>query len=850
MLALIERSHAYVLLYNTETNDLWEYSDCAYYNSRYNDTIKYCVRPRNTSAAIECANEGEKWLFTDLLANNISPGDVLSWSSSIEVADNYAHAFYNRSTVFSADTFLCKCTNNMSFGKHCEYSLFNAFTIEAAIQLQFILKFNKIANHRWAAIVCYETLSCDFGLLCLDWRNICDGEQQCMDGVDEQNCDKLEFNECEENEYRCDLDCMDHSDEPYHNTLVCFTSPADFECDERMGPRTVWSCGDGVQIVPWMRLPYQQIIMTGSDCSNFRNLNYICETSRYVAAWTLPNGMCEFSRNYDDPRFDGTTANMSSMEMCVYLLKCGLTDGFERDCPCGRNTSCYNLMISYCPNPQWIQYPNMGLIRPYVLTYYIAQESYSDKTPAYFVFSGTIQCRGYRAVASTNMNITILSNHVPQYILSPYKDFYFCLNALIEKNTSVSIKYFPVTCWNDSRTFLNHSYNYIDICPNFQQCISAYRINDGDIDCPHGEDEKVEIATSPCAKIQRHRFQCSPLQKTCFPVRVLGTGERCTNKFDQYVYGTGKMINSISCKHRNDDGCRFLKTYVEESSKKEKNVSSIVHSIETIPHRFYCDSHWDVYPPTDEKTEFCQEWTCRKQWFRCKTHQCIPLKYVCDGEWDCSDASDEQAIFSYKNVLDINQDIQNLSNIIEKNCKKPYLKQPYSNFCNISNEYPCLLANVTNPLDIKRNRPCINLALIGDGVYDCYGGLDERNTATGCQKRMKGFDFPCENRQYCIPLTTLCTRHCPNNEDASLCFHNRKNDACNGFDDANRNSRIRIQVADFPSGENTLGSVVQYYDVNDINMNLIPRYRQVFHEMPSDFGFDHNLTQVPILAVL
>ncbi|CAF4096761.1 unnamed protein product, partial [Adineta steineri] len=64
------------------------------------------------------------------------------------------------------------------------------------------------------------------------------------------------------------------------------------------------------------------------------------------------------------------------------------------------------------------------------------------------------------------------------------------------------------------------------------------------------------------------------------------------------------------------------------------------------------------------------------------------------------------------------------------------------------------------------------------------------------------------------------------------------------------NSRIRIQITDFPSGKNTLGSVVEYYDVNNINMNLIPRYRQVFHGMPSGFGFDHNLTQVPILAVL
>ena len=29
-------------------------------------------------------------------------------------------------------------------------------------------------------------------------------QQNCMNGIDEENCDLLEFNECENNEYRCD----------------------------------------------------------------------------------------------------------------------------------------------------------------------------------------------------------------------------------------------------------------------------------------------------------------------------------------------------------------------------------------------------------------------------------------------------------------------------------------------------------------------------------------------------------------------------------------------------------------------------------------------------------------------
>ena len=43
-------------------------------------------------------------------------------------------------------------------------------------------------------------------------------------------------------------------------------------------------------------------------------------------------------------------------------------------------------------------------------------------------------------------------------------------------------------------------------------------------------------------------------------------------------------------------------------------------------------------------------------------------------------------------------------------------------------EFPCFRVNVSDPLNITHNRPCINLHQIGDGHVDCAGGLDERNT--------------------------------------------------------------------------------------------------------------------------
>ena len=132
-----------------------------------------------------CENEAQRNDFIDLFTANVRPFEVLKWNSSIEMADEYAAFYHNNDSVLQStenEASLCRCTHPSTFGKYREYE----------------------HHHKYRDIVCYKTLSCDSGLLCLDWRDICDGEHQCTNGWDEENCDKLEFNECEEEEFRCD----------------------------------------------------------------------------------------------------------------------------------------------------------------------------------------------------------------------------------------------------------------------------------------------------------------------------------------------------------------------------------------------------------------------------------------------------------------------------------------------------------------------------------------------------------------------------------------------------------------------------------------------------------------------
>jgi hypothetical protein len=175
------------------------------------EEISYCRRPGGTPSLNrlrnECDNQGEKKLFHDLLKHEIHPSIILKWSSSVEMADLYARVFYNRSLIDdNDDQFVCNCTKLETFGKYCEYQLTHyKKTFGEAINAQFQQKQygDSWDTQRYGKILCYETLPCPSSPLCLDWREICDGKQRCSNGIDEENCDKLEFNECEDDEFRC-----------------------------------------------------------------------------------------------------------------------------------------------------------------------------------------------------------------------------------------------------------------------------------------------------------------------------------------------------------------------------------------------------------------------------------------------------------------------------------------------------------------------------------------------------------------------------------------------------------------------------------------------------------------------
>lgn len=829
-----------ILLFNTENNQTMGRFDCLYSLQDEGTEIPYCQRLNETEELVrsksECVNQGVKLFFDDLLKRGVDPGKVLSWSSSVELADRYAGFFLNRSSIeVDADHFICNCTTSGTFGKSCEYQLTHeAESFSESIDAQFGQKENDDPwnSQRYGSILCYETLLCNTGDLCLDWREICDGIQRCSSGIDEENCENLEFNECAADEFRCtngmciaeefwldgkwllskarvfrmklivlvgDYDCMDWSDELFlDNGEICPFYAASLYCDEHLCPSIMYSCGDG-QCIEWSdRMVFQRFYPILDGCFNKRNLNYMCEASPNRPTWTLESGLCWPDRGYDDPQYlPWTRVNFSQLasdETCQYLFRCSLSNGFERDCPCG-SQNCTSLMLTYCPKRSTrVLYPRKGLINGNVLFFHnlLRYRGSLNKEPHVELY-GNIKCRGYHLINENTATVPF----IPEAILNPRFNHELCTGKHLTTGRSdhLSSFQFDENCWNGSRTFNGQPYAVkLDACPYGRECISQYRIYDGFLDCLLNEDEERDFGKSYCTgSVGQSRFQCFNDEHRCLPLIFLGTQfSQCSNGFDEARYGLDYLfMRNMRCRGTDNSDCEDWQEYVRQSSSKNLSNSTVPNILQPdtptdqIAFRSYCDSFWDLEEHIDEISSSCQYWVCQNHQYQCQTGQCIELDWVCDGEWDCADASDEEALVFIQRWSIHNDRLTGLNDRI-KQCRQRYSKSPFSTICNTSFEFGCYQALVLNPLDIRLNRPCINLTQIGDGVENCYNAYDERNTFSvdGNKMSMWGFSFRCEN--YTALYPDSCDSHIRNKCTEILCPNHWHNvGECSGTKDMN-----------------------------------------------------------------
>ncbi len=704
-----------IYVYNTEDSPSVELYDCIFQYGLF-----YCRRPakpialnRGSNSTIQCHQNGSSHSFADLRQNEVSISTVLhKFKSSMEKVELYSRYMRNSSEL---DEYVCNCTEPQSFGKNCEYLLPMGTTFAETVTLENNLKrYYPRYVQEYGDVVCYKTLECNSGLLCLDWRDICDGVQQCMAGLDEENCDKLEFNECENDEYRCmngmcvpeeyfldgEFDCLDWSDEiQYYDDANCPIETASAQCDDRICPPNQFSCGDGQCIFD--RFEFQKLSQIKSECRSRREQYYICETHYIKDMWTLPNGRCYEDKAYNESNVD----NYTIYEKCEYYLRCDLSVAAELHCPCGRNFSCAQQIKNSCPWPS-IQYPKAGIMAPYLLFYYNQTRNVSSYRPDFSWLNGTIKCDGV-LIDIPGILFSYIST------LRQVEDTLcrWTINGSLLNNRN-SDEY----CHNQSLTFTNLSYSLSDVCNKSKKCISTYRIKDGFINCVDKMDEIGDSSiTAICSKMQRYRFRCSADEPTCLSVTTLGNLQNdCKNNFDEFWLGTSTQLADINCNKMWKDQCEILRQYIENSWML--NSTNQVAKQLRIPFRHYCDTFWNLASEEDENVIECREWwICPDEQWRCDTGQCIDGKWVLDGEWDCFDASDEDNLID-RFILHRNLQVVSFSTLRNRSIKLNR-STPFSSICNLMTEFPCLSVNVSNlPDNSSYNRPCINKDRIGAGL--------------------------------------------------------------------------------------------------------------------------------------
>ncbi len=618
-------------------------------------------------------------------------------------------------------------------------------------------------------------------------------------------------------------DCMDWSDELNQGSgESCSFTPNTMECDEHICPQNEFSCGDGQCIDRMTRMAFQRFVPAQDDCFNKRNLNHMCEVSPHRRAWTLPNGLCwpdEGDKNFQFfPSNAIAWSNLTDIDKCRYLLRCFLSDGLSPDCPCNL-ANCSKMMMDICPSNSLILYPSSGLINPNVLFYYKYDGPDHSPTIGGLILRGSQRCRGYQLTLNEPISMrfsiyTLMSNNI------------LCLlsSSIGYKDNSSSFQY-DKFCYNDSFTFNGRPYAVNpNICGSTGKCISQYRINDGFRDCVTGDDEYSNLDKNYCTgKVGQHRFQCYNDENKCLPVASLNSMQSdCSNSYDEIFF-----IENIKCQKSDTVDCNRLKEYIRQSPIKNESLfvpSQQQTSIDQISFRSYCDSFWNLQDHSDEQVPSCQKyWVCQSHQYQCLSGQCIDLDWVCDGEWDCADASDEEGIFLIEQWSAHNSRLVLLNSVLSK-CQKRYSATAFSTICNTSSELGCYLSNVLNPLDIMNNRPCINLAQIGDGVEDCYNAYDEKNTfETNLNSgQMLGFHLRCGNHSE--PYSSACRPEAKNNCSKILCSNHRSEDnSCSGINDVICLNGMCIEngrcdeIFDCPNGEDeywcapfSFGNLIEY----------------------------------------
>ena len=650
---------AWTILYSSgisfhlyETDRLYETSldqiqyDCIYYNTRnfvpsreqfsernIYQMIAYCIRPLSAtedSKSEIISKNGHVVMFSDLRDLNITSQQFYNqWSVPVDVAERYELFLQNLSI---SDPYFINCSPSY-FGDRCQYELTYIESINktfADIAESIFLSRYEFSSAQLndklliTNLTCYTHLDCDRGPQpsCLDWREVCDGKVDCMNnGIDESECFKIESYDCVD--YRCRIghcipnefvhddifnpDCLDGTDEPSRPdyTTECMFDPT-FRCEERKPRRPLeFTCGDGFMI----------------DLDKYNRYFANCRNNRFSL-----------------------------------LIRALLSEH-----PADMSDSCWLALLCFHPLAKLSTYPKLKDICENISN---ANPDFQMICPKIFFYPVEPVMLGHIRFAYKSSSYQSLGyNYEPDFVCF---DETLC-NGFVEANynisgrTCVSGNRFNTNNWDKTAGLIYDTFkrclSYSSIqrrnithcdddslyaCEDSLKCISKYRLQDGFVDCPHGDDElNIDISCSlPDAK---YRYRCEIPSNQCIArVQIRDSVEDCESREDE--------IDSVVA--------LFPKQpFFSKLCNGVKDIRPILIFNESYSDETHCE-HW----PCDNIYTRCDQfWTCKNgtDESRCTnslcgfdTHPCLspfnnqltclPIEKANDGQVDCRGATDER----------------------------------------------------------------------------------------------------------------------------------------------------------------------------------------------------------------
>ncbi|CAF0843456.1 unnamed protein product [Adineta steineri] len=659
---------------------------------------------------------------------NVSVNQLLQWHIPLDIADLYGAFLSNNLYNDHRNFFICNCSSVSVFGRYCEYEFEEGiYTIENLINSSINEKKTYYPKER--LLPCYD-LEIENNERCLDYRDICDGEFDTINGHDELYCDQIETNICESNEFRCrngfcidrqflfddQGDCTDLSDEQnllihkkYHNFQTCYEQ-ASFDCDEHWCGRDMISCGDG-ECVPW----YQRF-WNGFDCHNYYTHVYNCELE-------LVNSISvDFSITGNNGRCTTDIRELTEIDdKCVLMIKCFAT--LHPTCKSLEmlfNRSKYAAAHAHylCQNHTLIKYASgIAFLSPFIRAYHVPLQfqitgeldffaKMKMKQPGLFCLTGEYTCRGIKVTHNGSTCFKYDDIFEKSYPFPPY-EYLFCQTI------------------NDSIDYCTNT-TFFYLCRTSGECISKYRLFDGFIDCLDASDENdLEALDSLEPFFMKDRYNCTQNgdKSTAVMRHFLGDG------INQCMNGADEMSLSINwqqqqCFKSSDSACILFRDLYNANKEDQP--------IHVLRFNSLCDSIWDLRNGSDETD--CNEWICEPGYTKQQTNlnqwsgNCINPAWQCNGIWDYTDGSDE---FN----------------------------------CNRSEQYPipnCLLLKTGKIILLNESN-----MIAGNGHVDCSGGIDERVTYACNDGFPLNERFLCNDKITCLNPMYLCNHvnDCADGED-------------------------------------------------------------------------------------